>query len=91
MYLIRSDGSIVGGPVAIAEIFRLSKLHLGSYVIFSILVKLGDFTAGWLAVVTGCLDVETSVMPFVRRNHMGLISNSIPSGSSRESHLESMP
>ncbi len=29
MYLIRPDGSIVSGPVAIAEIFKLSKAPLG--------------------------------------------------------------
>jgi predicted DCC family thiol-disulfide oxidoreductase YuxK len=28
MYLIRSDGSIVSGPAAIAEIFKLSKAPL---------------------------------------------------------------
>ena len=61
------------------------KLHSGSYAVFSIPVKPDASTSGWLAIATGCSDVEAPVMPFPRKGHMNLVSNSIPSGSDKES------
>ncbi len=66
MYLIRSDGSIVSGPAAIAEIFKLSKAPLGficNFLYTSQARRLYVWVARHRYRLFGCRDTCYAVYP----------------------------